>query len=310
MRKKAKLEILESVLGPYSDNGDELLFKCPSCEHRKKKFSANLNKNKFQCWVCGYSGHDVSRIISKFGNPEQKRKWLSIGESYDINDFYEIFSVEEQEEEQVRLPAEFRTLATNKKQGSSRLALKYLQERGITMKQIKLWRLGYCVSGEYEGRIIIPSFGKDGACNYFTARTYKGDWLRYKNPKISRNIVFNELSVNWKESISLTEGPFDAIKAGYNSVPLLGSSLTEKSVLFQKIIKNDVDVYLALDADAEQKELKIAMLLMKYGINVFKIDTSDYEDVAVMPCGVFEERKRTAEQLELNDCILRMASIG
>ena len=55
-----------------------------------------------------------------------------------------------------------------------------------------------------------------------------------------KNIIFNELYVDWDSDLVITEGIFDAIKAGPNSIPLLGSTVRENSKLFQKIIKFDL----------------------------------------------------------------------
>ena len=60
--------------------------------------------------------------------------------------------------------------------------------------------------------------------------------------------------VDWDESIILVEGLFDAIVAGQNAIPILGSTLREESKLFQGIVLNDSPVYLALDEDARKKQ--------------------------------------------------------
>ena len=62
--------------------------------------------------------------------------------------------------------------------------------------------------------------------NYFVTRTYDNDWRKYLNPKASRDIVFNHLYLDFDEPLTIVEGVFDAIKAGENSVPLLGSTIT------------------------------------------------------------------------------------
>ena len=62
----------------------------------------------------------------------------------------------------------------------------------------------------------------------------------------------------------------------------------------QKIIQNDTTVYMGLDSDAKTKELQIIKLFLKYDIEVYKIDTSGYDDIAEMPRPVFRERKQNA----------------
>ena len=61
--------------------------------------------------------------------------------------------------------------------------------------------------------------------------------------------------------------------------------------LIQKIVYNDTPVYVALDADAREKENKIIQTLLKYDIELYKIDVSGYEDVGSMPREVFIREK-------------------
>ena len=66
----------------------------------------------------------------------------------------------------------------------------------------------------------MPSFNEDGYCNYFIARTYTDDWLDYKNPEASKDIIFNDLLMDWNEPITIVEGVFDAIKSRKFNTPL------------------------------------------------------------------------------------------
>ena len=174
---------------------------------------------------------------------------------------------------------------------------KYLTKRKITQKDIVKWKMGYCVSGDFGGRIVIPSFTDKGELNYFIARSYNGHWKKYMNPPASRDIVFNDLMVDWNTDIVLVEGVFDAIRADANAVPLLGSQLNEKSILFQKIIKHNPRVYIALDPDAEKKSAKLIKKMLSYGIDLYKIEITPYTDVGEMPRSEFLVRKGAAKPM-------------
>jgi hypothetical protein len=122
------------------------------------------------------------------------------------------------------------------------------------------------------------------------------------NPKAAKSkIIFNELYIDWDEDVVLTEGIFDAIVAGKNSIPILGSSLKETSKLFKSIIINDTPVYVALDKDAEKKASILIDNLVKYGIEVYKVDISPYNDVGEMSREEFLIRKQSAKQLSSED---------
>ena len=92
----------------------------------------------------------------------------------------------------------------------------------------------------------------------------------------------------------LVEGVFDAIVAGENAVPILGSTLKEQSKLFQKIVQNDTAVYFALDPDADSKAYKIMQKLLQYDVDVYKVDLTGFADVGEMTMGQFQERKGQA----------------
>ena len=97
---------------------------------------------------------------------------------------------------------------------------------------------------------------------------------------------------------------FDAIKAGENTVPLLGSTLREDSKLFQEIAKNDTPIYIALDLDAQTKALKIIKSLLEYDIEIHKIDISPYEDVGDMSQEAFSKRKKEAVFIKSYDYLI------
>ncbi len=305
MSIEKKLKILKNTLGDSYTKGDESLFYCPRCEHHKKKLSVNIEKNVFKCWVCDWSGKNIYRIIRQYASQNDKFKWRSFHDEVEINNFKtDIFAKAEVLKQEVVLPKEFISLANKKLPSTSIKPLNYLQSRGISKLDIIKWKIGYCPTGKYASRIIIPSFDAQGDLNYFVSRTYAGEWKKYLNPKASRDIIFNRPYVNFDEDLVIVEGVFDAIRAGDNSVPLLGSTLNEKSSLFYEIVKNDTPVYLALDPDAESKASKIISLLLRYDIEVRKINVNPYDDVAEMPKSEYLQRKQLAELLDNDNYLL------
>jgi len=305
MNKKEAKKILYETLGNYIDKDPELLFACPACNHHKRKFSVNLDKHVYKCWVCDYRGRNIRRVVRRFGSYNQLQKWDAISNRSDLERFADLFMepVRRENKEKVELPEEFTTLSTEKIPATGLYALKYLQKRGVTKADIIKWKIGYCFSGEYRNRIIIPSFDEDGDCSYFIARSYSGDSYKYKNPRASKDMVFNDLFINWNSDLILVEGVFDAIVCG-NAVPILGSTLRAGSDLLRKIVYNDTPIYVALDPDAANKERRIIKMLLEYDIELYKIDVSGYEDVGSMPKGVFEERKNNATFIDRDNYLL------
>jgi len=305
MSNQQAKKILYETFGYCSDKGNELLFSCPACRHHKRKLSVNLDKNAFKCWICDYRGRSIRHLIRRFGSYTQLQRWDQITGRADLSQFDSLFMDESgnRDRQKIDLPAEFETLTSEKIPATGISAYKYLRSRGLTRADIVRWKIGYCFSGEYRNRVIIPSFDDDGDVSYFIARTYTEDSYKYKNPRVSKDIVFNELYVNWNSDLVLVEGVFDAIIAG-NSVPILGSTLREDSELIRKIVFNDTPVYIALDPDAAKKERRIIQTLLKYDVEMYKIDVSNYEDIGSMSRSVFEERKKNASFIDQQDYLL------
>jgi len=288
-----KLKLLKRALGRCWTNEEEHQFHCPKCNHHKLKLSVNIDKGVFKCWICDYSGTKISPLIRRFA-PSHYADWRLLEGEVDLDKYDTIFAEQEERPPQViDLPENFQTL-TGKKTRVKRKALNYLYSRGFTDTDILAWKIGFCDFGEYQDRVIVPSFDVQGNLNFFIARSYTDDWMKYKNPKVSKDIIFNGLNVDWDDDIILVEGVFDAMKCR-NAIPLLGSTLRENSILFQKICERKPNVYLALDDDVKDKEFGIAKKLREYGINAMSIKITPYADIGEMPVEIVEERKQNAD---------------
>lgn len=301
-----KMRIAHQILGSSRKSRDEYLFSCPFCNHHKKKLSINFGKGYWKCWVCDTRGKNIYRLIRKFGSYQQRQKWLELEGRLDLNEFENIFAEmnDYTEEQVIDLPDEFISLCNKRLPRSSQRPLQYLKQRGISKKEIIKWKIGYCDSGRFGGRIIIPSFNNDGNVNYFIARSYVGHQRKYLNPRAEKDIIFNQLSIDWDSPVILVEGVFDAIVAGENAIPILGSTLRDTTKLFQAIAINDTPVYLALDEDAKKKTGQIVKNMLKYDIELLKIDTSGCEDVGSMTTEIFNQRKANAESVDYDNFFL------
>ncbi len=301
---RTKQQILTDVLGLPRRSSEEYLYKCPFCKHHKHKLSVNFDKNVYKCWICNTTGKSIGRLVKLFGSFDAKQQWSYHEDDVDISKFEELFQDKKpQLETLINLPEEFESLANRTLIDGSEKPLKYLYERGLTREDILKWKIGWCPSGPYYDRIIVPSFNNDGWVNYFISRTFTNAFPKYKNPQASKNIIFNELYLDWDRPITLVEGVFDAIKAD-NAVPLLGSTLTENSRLFQEIIKRNATVYLALDGDAKKKEMDILEMLLAYDNPVYMVDVDGYNDVGEMTKQEFQKRKKEASLIDQSNYLL------
>ncbi len=307
MSSEEKLSILKEVLGLFNREGTrQLLFHCPKCNHHKKKLSLNLEKGYFKCWICDWSGKSLYRIIKTYGDYRQKQDWRRINHQTEINDFSEkLFGVPTADAPSpVMLPETFTSLVGSSGNSISMRPLNYLKSRGVKEEDIYRWKIGYCYEGKYAGRVVFPSFNIEGNLDYFVSRTFNNNWIKYMNPPSKKNIIFNELYINFEQDLVIVEGVFDAVKASDNAVPLLGSTLTEDSRLFKKIVENDSKVFLALDSDASRKSDKIIKLLLEYDIETYYIDLGRYEDPAGMTKEQFSLKKQDSTLLNTNNYLL------
>jgi len=301
-----KIRIIHQILGSSYKSRDEHLFTCPFCNHHKKKLSVNFGKGYWKCWVCDVRGKNIYRLVRKYGSYQQRQKWLELEGRLDLGEFDNIFSEMNNvsTEQTLDLPDEFVSLCNKRLPRSSQKPLKYLFERGLTKEDIIKWKIGYCAKGRYGGRIIIPSFNNSGNVNYFIARSYVGHQRKYLNPQAEKDIIFNELSIDWDSPVILVEGVFDAIVAGENAIPILGSTIRNTTKLFQAISINDTPVYIALDEDAKKKSGQIIKNMLEYDIEMFQIDTSGCEDVGSMTTENFNQRKENAKNIDYDNFFL------
>lgn len=283
------LGILESVLGTSRRSSKmNFAFYSPFVNHRKPKLQVDLNTtedesgrpiNLWHCWISDRKGKSIYSLLNQ---PEIKQRInqevLQKVNEYFKNQKYNILIRGERKEQvfeqETTLPKEYEIIQ-DRRDLESGIALRYLEQRGITAKDIIKYRIGICKSGKYKDRVIIPSYDEFNILNWFIARDYKDvQYLKYKNPSRDANIVGFENQINWKEPIVLVEGIFDAIAVKRNAIPLMGKTLSEE--LKYKIYLNDVsEVYIALDGDAISDSAKIIEYLIKNDVNIYKVDIGD-----------------------------------
>jgi DNA primase len=265
------ISLLSQILGDYKEMGKgEHYFSCPFCHHHKKKFAVNVLKNKWKCWVCGSRGNHLIGLFKKLDvSPAQIKELKKCLNDDDIKSYVDTSD----EVVELYLPYEFKPLWKPVDSFEYKHAINYLKKRGISGYDIIRYRMGYCESGQYGGRIIVPSYGVDGKLNYFIARAYHDTNMKYKNPPVSKNVVVFEEQINWNEPIVLVEGVFDAISVRRNAIPMLGKFLPKK--LEVKLLENQVKtVYILLDDDARTEALQLEQKLKSFGMNVSQVSVS------------------------------------
>lgn len=308
-----RLEFLRKIVtySSLSKDNVNLNIWCPFCKHPSKsklKMSIHLEKCFYHCWLCDKSSGNIPYLVSKI----RKDKFEDSKELFkNYNKKFNIFGEEEEVEKiQIEMPSNFKFLVENFNliDPDSKAVFKYAIKRGFDKHKLHILRPGFSLSEEFRRYLILPSYDNNGELNYYTARKIDVDTsnsYKYKNASVTKkDIIFNEININWNMPLTLVEGPLDLIKTNDNATCLLGSSLTEDSLLFYKIVKNKTDIKLALDRDAYSKALEIAELLNSYDINVDIINTKFFEDVGEMTKEEFKEFYNSATPYQKNDKLL------
>jgi DNA primase len=257
------VELLRDVLGnekQHYESKGQISFDCPVCAAEKGldkgdgkgNLEINYSKHVYKCWSCaetlGTQG-PLGRLFDKHATKSQKKVYNLIKP--------EELKQQEAKKPKLKLPEGYTTFEDSNPRFIPHIeAYRYLQSRGITDELIKKYKIGYTVTGDFAYRIIVPSFNKEGALNYFVARAWVKGRMKYKNPTAAKDeIIFNEGLIDWNKDIHICEGAFDAFFLD-NSIVMLGKKMSDLlfSTLYEKANGN---LIICLDEDAWTDALKL-----------------------------------------------------
>lgn len=263
--------ILQNIFGDVQglNQSEQVQVNCPRCQEKeglsypdgKYNLEINTKKRLFRCWKCDeprFSG-SLGKLIRILGSRIDYEMYKSYAGAF--QDY--VFNEDQTEIIEVRLPEEMISFSQMDATDPEHFeAYNYLvNERKLSRDVILKYRLGFCTTGHYAKRIIIPSYDKDGDVNYFVGRYYGTDQkLRkhapYRNPKANKDaIIFNEGLVNWDSTIYLVEGAFEMLSFPVNIIPMLGKTLS--TTLFMKLKEYRPEVVVLLDPDAYKNSVEL-----------------------------------------------------
>jgi len=291
------LSILDSQLGSHQNKRhNEYEWPCPFCGN-PKNLAINVETGRWHCWICNNGGKKLTSLLWRIKSPKDKIR--EIGEIFGATTYIPKQTVEP---DQLSLPNEMKPMWKESKELEYLHASAYLTNRRITPIDILRYQIGMCSGGKYQGRIIVPSFDADNKLNYFVARAYyESNKFKYLNPPASKNVICFESLISWKYPIVLCEGVFDAMAIRNNAIPLLGKTIPQK--LKEKIITENIkDIYLALDADALNDAMRIAISFVEQDRNVYLVNL-DGKDPSVAGFEVMCQKIADAKKLSYKDII-------
>jgi DNA primase len=255
--------------GKIISKGD-VAYYCPICKHKNAKLMVNVKTGNYNCFTCHpkTTGKTPVSLLKKIGSPSEA---IIEMKGYFINDTTLIKA--EEEVKLVHLPKEFINLIdTSDTCLEKRQAITYLKKRGVSSIDIVKYNIGYCKTGRYRNKVIIPSYNSNGRLNYFIARSFeKEPKLKIDSPECKKSeLIGFEYYINWNTPVILCEGIFDAMAIKRNAIPLFGKTISK--ALMIKLLQSDVEtVYLALDDDAIRESIDHAQKLLDLGKEVYII---------------------------------------
>ena len=299
------IDILDEILGERMKSNEgkqQVSYDCPVCSEDikglnsgdgKGNFEVNYRLGVYKCWSCSetHGTHgSLRKLMNIYATKRIKERYFSLVDGSDFE-----YSEANIITEKIELPKEYTPLSNNTKEDYQTIkVMRYLKSRAITQDIIFRNKIGFCKSGKYSGRVIIPSYDKYGELNYFISRSYVNHKMKYLNPITPKEeIIFNEDKINWNKNVFLVEGVFDSLFIP-NSIPMLGKVMSDKlwEVMYEKLTKK---IFIVLDSDAWNDAIKLYKKLDggKLKEKVFLTKVPNNTDVAdiVKDYGIEELKK-------------------
>ena len=183
-----------------SVSGDELRCCCPIHNDRRPSFSINQRTGKWICFSqCG-SGN-FNTLKKRLGITEEIEITLELGSDDDIEKNVATLDL--------TLPYEYNPFSKDDLDRTDSKIVSYIKNR-LSDETILHFNLGFCETGYYRNRIIIPLAKKEGIRG-FVARAVDNEEMRYLYPKgfKTSKVVFNLDFIDPSQLIVLCESIFD-----------------------------------------------------------------------------------------------------
>lgn len=270
------LRAITAVIGDgRKTSGDNYIFHCPVCKHRKPKLEVHMITHKWHCWVCDRGGTGIIGLL----------KW--IGCSQPVIESFSVYAkgkpisvAKDNSPNIIKLPKEYIPLwEEHEDSWFWRSAFNYTVSRGISSADIRKYKIGYCIDGPYKNMIIIPNYDANWNLNYFVGRSFlETRENSFKLPNYSKDIIGFESYVDFSEPVTIVESVINSITLKRNAVPLYGKVM--HSNLRMKILEEKPErLYIWLDPDADDMAFTLVDFFVNRGISVYWVRGDSGKDV-------------------------------
>lgn len=226
---------LKALGEPVRKKGVQEFYNCPYHEDKNGHLGVERKKGIYHCFKCGISGKlkDLVVPLESFRD--------KVEESLFPKDPEEV----PKEVTKIELPREFRPITDE-----VGLPYRYLKHRGITDEEIYEYNMGYCSTGFFAERIIIPIYQGEKLV-YFLGRTYTNGNPKYLNVNAPKGGTIFKTFSGRVDQVILCEGVFDSLNIGkyFPSISILGKEINGNEQIWS-IAKSAKEVFVLLDRDA------------------------------------------------------------
>lgn len=202
---------------------------------------------------------------------------------------------------EIDLPKEYRSLRDGQDSVIGRKAIEYMAGRGFDIDTLFRMGFGYCDSGKYENRVIVP-FWEDGRLVYWQARDFTGkkpieekvlNPASYMCSQGKSDVLFNYDDARDGQWIILTESWGSALATGKYAVGINGKSLSDKQRI-KLLAAQAHTIIVLLDFGADEEAWAIA----------HKLYTAKRTLIASLPYGDPNEVPAQIRNKAIRDAIL------
>jgi len=292
---KGLSELLSTVGGKQTPKGSEYIVHCWVCDQDKIYF--NTDKAVGWCVKCertvrvqdiarhlaGIPLQSIEQFLADFRAEERHR----VGFRDSVIEALLGGGQLEKQLKEVNFPDEYRSLRDGRNSVVGKKAIKYLEGRGFDIEMLMRMEFGYCATGRYANRIIVPTF-EEGRLVYWQARDFTGTADPKKKilnppmddfPNGKSEVIFNYDGVETLPLVVITESWGSALGVGAQAVGINGQRLSARQL--SKLVQLDASIFVVLlDPGAERFTWEIAEQLSAYKTTLLSfLTTGDPNEV-------------------------------
>lgn len=301
--KRKIIDYFKTKFNAFDYKNGWVKMNCPDCD--KLKFGVNIEESRCNCFSCGAKPAPLYYIMELEGLKTLNEVYRLLN-SFEGTDYLQLEVSIKRETKQVKLPESYKLMVMGKSL-MSQSARNYMRKRGFNNTTLSMMGIGYCVSGEYAGIIILPFYQNNKLVYFIGRRFIQMGGEKFKNPSVDdfglgkSMITYNSDALQVYKKIYLVEAVLNALTMGVNGVAILGKKISnyQKSLIIRSTVK---DIIICLDPDAIRETIKLAKELIQFK-RVKIIIFPEKKDVNDMGKKWVKQKEREAKWLTYQDLV-------